>query len=365
LQNPTFDQIVQCIADIRDRDAKCFVTFDWPEEQEQLDNLASRLDDRLHQLDIIAPQRLEYNFPSKTICLDMAETPLHSQYGFLTLLLFWLAIDHSILATQDAASRLLLKTIINFSTQRLAVKGKLWKQADWGLGPATDHLPSLACEVSFGQTWENVQAKMVQYIKSSTGKIKTGIIFNIEYPKANKVTVSLYAEVLYDDDVDEQPTGQIDLYLSDLTGSDLPLCYCRPPSDRRDAGILRFPQITVTYYQLRDAFLKARNIHRGEACCDDYAQESHSEEIARRITEEVAQRMAEKDDKIGEVEHKMAEMERERAKEKAEMARCMAEMERERAEMERERAKEKAEMALMRRKMDEVAERAEKKNKVV
>ena len=99
----------------------------------------------------------------------------------------------------------------------------------------------------------------------------------------------------------------------------------------------------MTYDQLRDAFLKARKIHRGEACSDDYAQESHSEEIARRIAEEMAQRMA--------------EMERGWAKEKA--------------EMEREWAKEKAEMALMKRemalmkcKMDEMVERVEKKDKV-
>jgi colicin import membrane protein len=202
---------------------------------------------------------------------------------------------------------------------------------------------------------------------------------------------------------EQQPTGQIDLYLSDLAGSDLPLCYCRPSANERDAGILRFvplfsiplplcfsslltrltiirePQITVTYHQLRDAFLKARKIHRGEACSDDYAQESHSEGIARRIAEEMAQHMAEKHDEIvgvererakdkaemAEMARRTAEMERERAKAKAEMAEMEREMARRMAEMERERAEVKAEMALMKRKMDEMVERAEKKDKAV
>lgn len=189
LQNPTFDQIVQRIVDVRDRDAKCFITFGWPEEQ--LDDLESRLGARLRQLDTIAPQRFEYDFQTKTVHFDMAETPLHAQFGHFSGLLFMFAIDRLVPSIQDAAIRLLLKAIINFTTRRLFIKGKLWKQADWAFGRATDHLPSLVCEVSFSQSWENVQAKVVQYIKSSNGKIRAGIIFNIEYPEANTVTVSL------------------------------------------------------------------------------------------------------------------------------------------------------------------------------
>lgn len=189
LQDPTFDQIVQCIVDARDRNAKCFVTFGWPEEQ--LDNLESRLDDRLRQLDTIAPQRFEYDFQSKTVHLDMAETTLHSQFGCFSALLFMFAIDRLVPSIQDPAIRLLLKAIVNFTTRRLSLKGKLRRQADWAFGRATDHLPALVCETSFSQSWENVQAKVVQYIKSSNGMIRAGIIFNIEYPEANIVTVSL------------------------------------------------------------------------------------------------------------------------------------------------------------------------------
>ena len=76
LLNPTFDQIVECIVDARDRDAKCFVQFPWPEEQ--LDDLVTHLRNCLYQLDTIPPQRIEYDFVSKSVYLDMAESMLHS-----------------------------------------------------------------------------------------------------------------------------------------------------------------------------------------------------------------------------------------------------------------------------------------------
>ncbi|KAK0729540.1 hypothetical protein B0H67DRAFT_559051 [Lasiosphaeris hirsuta] len=121
----------------------------------------------------------------------MAETTLQGQLACFSALLFISSIGCLVPFIQDAAIRLLLKASVKFGTRRLGLKGKLWKQVDWAFGRATDSLPSLACEVSFSQTWENVQAKVIQYIKSSNGKIRAGIIFNIEYPEVNMVTVSL------------------------------------------------------------------------------------------------------------------------------------------------------------------------------
>jgi hypothetical protein len=47
-------------------------------------------------------------------------------------------------------------------------------------------------------------------------------------------------DVYHDDDRDEQPVGQVDLYLSDFVGSaGLPPAYCRPSTDDA-AGITRF-----------------------------------------------------------------------------------------------------------------------------
>jgi len=57
----------------------CFVTFRWPEEQ--LNSLPSRLGTRLDQLDIMALRRLEYDFASKTVRLDMAKTKLHTLFS--------------------------------------------------------------------------------------------------------------------------------------------------------------------------------------------------------------------------------------------------------------------------------------------
>jgi hypothetical protein len=189
LPNPTFDQIVDCIVNARSRNAKCFVTFPWPEEQ--FDHLRSRLYNRLRQLDTIAPRRLEYDFHSKTVQLDMAETKLHSLFAFLSALLFLHTIGRLVPSVQDAAVRLRLKAVVNFATSQLELEGKLSKQADWAFGCATDYLPSLVCEVSFSQSWKDMRAKIVKYIKSSAGNIRAGIVFNVEYPDASMVTVSL------------------------------------------------------------------------------------------------------------------------------------------------------------------------------
>lgn len=121
----------------------------------------------------------------------MTETTLQGQFNYFSRDLFMCAIGRLIPTIQDAAVRLLLKAVISFATRRLHIKGKLWHQADWALGRATDPVPSLVCEVAFSQTWENMEAKMINYIKLSHGNIRTGIIFNMEYPEANMVTVSV------------------------------------------------------------------------------------------------------------------------------------------------------------------------------
>jgi len=121
----------------------------------------------------------------------MAETKLHSLFAIFSAHLAYFTIGYPIPSIQDATIRLQLKAVINFATSQLELKGKLSKQADWAFGCATAHLPSLVCEVSFGQSWKNAKAKVLQYIKSSNGKIRAAIILNITYPEANIVTVSL------------------------------------------------------------------------------------------------------------------------------------------------------------------------------
>jgi hypothetical protein len=48
-------------------------------------------------------------------------------------------------------------------------------------------------------------------------------------------------ELYHDDNLDQQPVGQVDLFLSDFIGStNLPPAYCRPSTAELAAGITRF-----------------------------------------------------------------------------------------------------------------------------
>ena len=49
------------------------------------------------------------------------------------------------------------------------------------------------------------------------------------------------AELFHDDDLDQQPDGQVGLYLSDFLGAiSLPASFCRPSALERAIGVSRF-----------------------------------------------------------------------------------------------------------------------------
>lgn len=55
-------------------------------------------------------------------------------------------------------------------------------------------------------------------------------------------------EVYHDDNLDQQPRGKIDLYLSDFVGSaGLPPAYCRPSPAKLAAGITRFAILVLNH----------------------------------------------------------------------------------------------------------------------
>jgi hypothetical protein len=98
-----------------------------------------------------------------------------------------------------------------------------------------------------------VERKARQYIDSSDGKIQAVLILDLQYPGMKKAWVSLrvaddpsshwiqHHDLYHDDALDQQPDGQVDLYLSDLVGSaGLPAAYCRPSTAELAAGITRF-----------------------------------------------------------------------------------------------------------------------------
>lgn len=99
---------------------------------------------------------------------------------------------------------------------------------------------------------QHIESKAHRYIDKSDGLIRAVIILDVRYPDMKKAWVSLltadgwvqYRELVHDADLDEQPVGQVDLYLSDFVDPvDLPLSYCRPSAAERDAGITRFDLI--------------------------------------------------------------------------------------------------------------------------
>ena len=94
-----------------------------------------------------------------------------------------------------------------------------------------------------------MEKKAHQYIDSSDGQIRAVLILDLQYPGMKKAWVSLLAaddwiqrhEVYHDDNLDQQPVGQVDLYLSDFIGfASLPPAYCRPSTAELAAGIRRF-----------------------------------------------------------------------------------------------------------------------------
>lgn len=86
-----------------------------------------------------------------------------------------------------------------------------------------------------------METKAEQYTDMSEGKIRAVLILDLDYPDIKKAWVSLRVagnpsaywvqrcELFYDDDLVQQPRGQVNLYLSDFVGEvGLPTDLCRP-----------------------------------------------------------------------------------------------------------------------------------------
>ncbi len=81
--------------------------------------------------------------------------------------------------------------------------------------------------------------------------IRVALILDVEYPTMDKAFVSLLTadgpssgfNLFYDNDrpQDQQPVGQVDLYLSDFVGSaSVPAAFCRPSTAELASGVARF-----------------------------------------------------------------------------------------------------------------------------
>ena len=95
-----------------------------------------------------------------------------------------------------------------------------------------------------------MERKSRQYIDSSDGKIQAALIIDLQYPGMKKAWVNfLVADnsssswvLFHDDDLDQQPAGQVALYLSDFVGlaPGMPVALYRPSTAEVAAGITRF-----------------------------------------------------------------------------------------------------------------------------
>lgn len=107
-----------------------------------------------------------------------------------------------------------------------------------------------------------MEEKARQYIELSDGNIRAVLILDLQYKGTKKAWVSLlvaaensssrwvqHSQLFHDDHLDQQPDGQVDLYLSDFLGpAGLPAAICRPSADELAAGVSRL----VLWSRLRD-----------------------------------------------------------------------------------------------------------------
>ncbi len=99
-----------------------------------------------------------------------------------------------------------------------------------------------------------MEDKATSYIVGTNGQIGAVLIIDIHYPKAIWAKVSLLVAdgslgrwaqrggIFYSDSFDEQPVGQVGLYISDfLRGDDnLPTAFRRPSAAELTSGVSRY-----------------------------------------------------------------------------------------------------------------------------
>ena len=119
-----------------------------------------------------------------------------------------------------------------------------------------------------------MEHKAREYIDKSGGMIRAVLILDAaDYPQLTKATISLlvaddddgrsshweqYRKVIHDDNLgQQQPSGQVEFYLSDFLGPNhgLPIDLCRPP-----VGISRRPYFAIPYESFAAIFRTARHI---------------------------------------------------------------------------------------------------------
>lgn len=168
----------------------------------------------------------------------------------------------------------------------------------------------------------------MDFIHKSGSMIRAVLIFDAEYPQLTKATISLlvadddgrshwerYREVIHDDHLSQQPSGQVEFYLSDFLGpKGLPVDFCRPP-----VGISRSPYFTIPYESFAATFRTARYLRHPDVFAmrdEDKAPNAFQDmqDILDRRSAEAGRRLEESDKRTAEYCRQLAE-ERRRRKE--------------------------------------------------
>ena len=144
----SFDQIVQHIVNAHRDGTESIISLHCPADA-ALD-LATRVDEKLVELDQNKIQRFEYDYQSGIAYLDiMPKTSLHFQMRVGTHNYTEISLARFLAKMPDAALRKRITgEILNFGTADIKKEEKILKQGDFAFGTTKNKLPSLVGEVS-------------------------------------------------------------------------------------------------------------------------------------------------------------------------------------------------------------------------
>ncbi|KAK3300414.1 uncharacterized protein B0H64DRAFT_369672 [Chaetomium fimeti] len=262
----TAEEVIECIINAHDNvgtgdwGSLPLLSFHW-DDASRVDDLSDRLFVRLRELDRPKIHRFEYDYESKTVFLKISESEFRYQVqmGLRDYLRKYTGfppfMEKLVVTASDEIFRDSLEAIEDWGWVTIEYGNKLYKQAD----------------VSFGKIVR--MPKACQYIDMSDGKIRVAMILDLQYPDMKKGWVSLrvaddsssywakQSELFYDEDLAQQPVGQVGLYLSDFLGpAGLRPAFCRPSASELAAGITRDPAIPLPYEKLQAIFRRSRYI---------------------------------------------------------------------------------------------------------
>ncbi|KAK3364371.1 hypothetical protein B0T25DRAFT_443701, partial [Lasiosphaeria hispida] len=345
------DQIIRLIINTRDRDQQ-IPSFHFPWPPDQVESIFSKLFLQLDRIGLRNAARFEYDYQSHTALLDMSEsgeTKSHSLIGWMVTSILDKGIQRAALDINNVAIQKMVKWITCFNTAAIRYKGKLFKLPDGS------------------ESWPKVEKKAKDYIRQSNGEICVVFIINAHYPHLKKATVSLLVadggggfhwnlsrEVIHDDRLQHQPSGEVNFYLSDFLGSEgLPINFCRPPT-----GISRSPYFTVSYQRLAAVFRTARHVRHPDvfAMAEEDLETNLFEEMQQEHERRIAEERSEAERRIAE---ERSEAERRIAKERSKAERRIAEERRQREQSDKRAAKDRRRLKRAERRLERVLAEAE------